>query len=150
MVSVIVLFAFVSSRASSIRLTNRRGTRQSRRPTNVMRTPRSLQLVAAPSEDRLVEPHEVAHLVDRPAPVLGRERVDGEPLHAELERAVDGVEERFLASSMALGAGQASLLCPPPVAVHHTCDVDGDAVRVDALETGQTVEASHQSNLPPP
>ena len=132
-----------------MRLSKRRGTRQSRRPMNADAHAALVQLVTAPRQDRLVEPHEVAHLVDRPAPVLGGERVDGEPLDAELERALDGVEERLLAGGVALGALQAPLLRPPAVAVHHAPDVGGDAVRIDALEPSETVEASHQSNLPP-
>ena len=86
-----------------------------------------VELVAAPHEDRLVEAHEEADLVDRPPPVLGGEGVDREPLDAELERALDRVEQRLLAGRVALGALEAPLLRPPAVAVHHAGDVGGDA-----------------------
>ncbi len=113
--------------------------------------PTLVQLVAAPRQNRLVEAHEVAHLVDRSAPVLGRERVHGQPAHAELERAVDGVEQSLLTRRVALGARQPSLLRPATVAVHDTRDVRGDAVRIDPFEpASEIVEPSHRSNLPPP
>ena len=134
MVSVIVRFLAVSSAASSIRRIRRLGTRQSRRPSEADAHVALVQLVPPAHEDPLVEPHEVADLVGRPLPVLGGEGVDGEPLDAELERALDGVEQGLLARGVALGAGQAPLLGPPPVAVHDDADVGGDPVRVDAVE----------------
>ena len=72
------------------------GTRQSRRPTKRMRTPRSCISSRRRTQDRLVEVHEEPHLVARPPPVLGGEGVDGEPAQTELERALDGVEQRLL------------------------------------------------------
>ena len=86
---------------------------------NRMRTPLLVQLVAPAGQDRLVEAHEVADLVDRAAPVLGGEGVDGQPPDAELEGSLDGVEQRLLAGGVALGALQAPLLGPAAVAVHH-------------------------------
>ena len=57
----------------------------------------AVQLVAAGDEEPLVEVHEEADLVERPAPVLGRERVDRQPLQPDVERALDGVEQRLFA-----------------------------------------------------
>ena len=71
-----------------------------------------VHLVAAAGEDRLVEPHEVAHLVGGPLPVLGGEGVDREPLDAQLERALDRVEQRLLAGGVALGALEAPTAAP--------------------------------------
>ncbi len=48
-----------------------------------------------------------ADLLVGPAPVLGREGVDGEPLDAQLDRPFGRVQQRFLAGPVALGAGQA-------------------------------------------
>ncbi len=93
-----------------------------------------IQLVASRDEQALVEVHEEAHLVERAPPVLGRERVDGEPLEADLERALDRVEQRFLAGGMALGALQAPTLRPPSVAVHHDRNVPR-AERLHGLAT---------------
>src|SRR3546814_1552290 len=56
----------------------------------------AVELVAAGQQQSLVEAHEEAHLVDRATPVLSGEGVDGEPSHAELQRALDGIEERLL------------------------------------------------------
>ena len=93
-----------------------------------------MQLVAAAHEQPLVEVHEEAHLVERAAPVLGRERVHGEPLEAELERALDRVEQRLLARGVPVGALEAPLLRPPAVAVHHHRHVRGDPIGVDARQ----------------
>ena len=54
-----------------------------------------LQLVAARDQQPLVEVHEEPHLVERAAPVLGGERVHRQPLEADLERALDRVEQRL-------------------------------------------------------
>ena len=116
-----------------MRFSSRLGTRQSRRPAKVMRTSRLVQLVAAIGEDALVEVHEVADLVDGTLPVLGRERVHRQPVEAELERAVDGVEQRLLAGGVAFGAGQAALGRPASVAVHDARDVARDPLRIDAF-----------------
>ena len=92
-----------------------------------------VQLSRRRSEDLLVEPHEEAHLVDRPTPVLRREGVDGQPLDAEIERALHGVEQRLLARGMPVGAFEPAPLGPPAVAVHHTADVARYAAQVDAI-----------------
>ena len=102
-----------------------------------------VELVAPAHEDRLVELHEEAHLVGRAPPVLGGEGVDREPLDAEVERPLDGVEQRLLARRVPFGAGQAPLLGPAPVAVHHAPDMDGDASRVDLVDRqGHQVEVT--------
>ncbi len=92
-----------------------------------------VQLVAPAHQDLPVEPHEVAHLIDRAAPVLGREGVDGQPLQAEIQRALDRVEQRLFASRVAVGPLEPSLGRPPPVAVHHAGDVTRDAPEVEAF-----------------
>jgi hypothetical protein len=91
-----------------------------------------VQLVAPADEDRLVEAHEVAHLVRRPLPVLRRERVDREPLDTQVERALHRVEQRFFTGGVAVGSLEAPPLRPAPVAVHHTGDVGGNTGVVDA------------------
>ncbi len=48
-----------------------------------------------------------------------------------VEGALDGVEQRLLAGGVALGAGQAPPLGPPPVAVHDAGNVGGYAGGVD-------------------
>src|SRR3546814_5194062 len=64
--------------------------------------------------------------------VLSGEGVDGEPSHAELQRALDGIEERLLPRRVALCALQAAPGGPAPVPVHDARDVRGDAVRIDS------------------
>jgi hypothetical protein len=91
-----------------------------------------VELVSAAQEQVLVEVHEVPDLVQRPAPVLGGEGIGGEVLHAHLERAFHGVEERLLPGGVAIGALEALALGPPPVAVHDHRDVTGDTVGVEA------------------
>ena len=74
--------------------------------------PLLVQLVAVAGEDALVEVHEVAHLVRRPTPVLGREGVTREPAAGRVEPALDGVEEGLLARGVTLGPRQATLAAP--------------------------------------
>ena len=81
------------------------------------------------NEQPLVEVHEEAHLVERAAPVLGRERVHRQPRQADVERAVDGVEQGFLARGVPVGALEPALLGPAPVAVHDHRDVRRDVRR---------------------
>ena len=95
------------------------------------RTPALVEVVAPAQQQRLVEAHEEAHLVDRPAPVLGGERVDRHPAQAELERALDGVEQRLLARGVTVGALQAPPLRPATVAVHHDRDVARHRAQVE-------------------
>src|SRR5690606_12626047 len=78
--------------------------------------------------------HEVAHLVGGPLPVLGRERVDGEPVDAQLEAAVGGVEEGLLAGGVALGAPPPAPLRPPSVALHDGGDLARHPRGVHALD----------------
>src|SRR5581483_10205119 len=95
-----------------------------------------VQLVAAADEDVFVEVDEEPHLVGRAPPVLRRERVHGQPLHPELERALDGLEHRLLAPLVTFGATQPAGLGPPTVAIHHAPDVGRNAFRVDAVDHG--------------
>ncbi len=97
-----------------------------------------VELVSAAQQDVLVEAHQVAHFVDRSPPVLGRERVHGEPVDAELERALDRVEQRLFAGGVAFGALQATCGGPAAVAVHHAADVGGDAGLVESVEQAIT------------
>ena len=99
-----------------------------------------VELVAPAHEERLVEPHEVAHLVGRAPPVLRREGVEGEPADADLEGAVDHIEQGDLAGAVPLGAGQAAGVGPTAIAVHdaghmggHPGAVEGGRDRVDLL-----------------
>src|SRR5580692_2065269 len=64
-----------------------------------------VELVPAPHEQRLVEPHEVAHLVGRPAPVLGREGIERDPADPDLEGPVDHIEQRLFTGGVPLGPG---------------------------------------------
>ena len=93
-----------------------------------------VELVAAPPQQPAVEVHQVQDLAGRARPVLGGERVDGQPLDADLDGALDRVPERLLAGAVALGARQAALLRPPAVAVHHDRDVGGHLGAVDVVE----------------
>src|SRR3954447_6948259 len=68
-----------------------------------------VHLVAAAADDVAVEPHEEPDLVGAAPPVLGGERVRRQRLHAELDRALDAVEQRVLTGLVAAGAGQAAL-----------------------------------------
>ena len=96
-----------------------------RRPAHRMRTPSACQLVAAAADHVLVEAHQEAHLLGRPPPVLGRERVGRDGRDAQLDRAVQHVHQRRLAGAVALGAGQPALVGPAAVAVHDDRDVLG-------------------------
>src|SRR3546814_15275558 len=62
--------------------------------------------------------------------VLSGEGVDGEPSHAELQRALDGIEERLLPRRVALCALQAAPGGPAPGPVHDARAVRGASVRI--------------------
>ena len=64
---------------------------------------RLVELVSTRGEQVLVEIHEVAHLVDGPAPVLCREGEDRESLDPEGQGTVDGVHEGGFSSPVPLG-----------------------------------------------
>src|SRR5581483_6783556 len=93
--------------------------------------PPLVELRSAPQENALVEVREEADLVERPAPVLGREGVDREVADAELQGALDGLEERLLAGLVALGALEPAPAGPAAVAVHDHRHVAGNPRRVE-------------------
>ena len=83
-----------------------------------------VHLVAAAPDHVAVEAHEEPDLVRRAGPVLGRERVGRDRLHADLDGALDHVEERASRpASWPLVRGQPALLGPAAVAVHDDRDV---------------------------
>jgi hypothetical protein len=84
-----------------------------------------VELVAPPVDDITVEPHEEPHLVRRAAPVLGGERVRRQVRDAQLDRAHDHIEQRRLTALVTLRPGQAALLGPAAVPVHHQRHVPG-------------------------
>ena len=95
-----------------------------------------MHLVAAAADHVAVEAHQELHLVGGARPVLGREGVRRDRLHADLDRALDHVEERVLALLVAGGAGEPALLGPAAVAVHHDRDVPRDQLRRDLRRPG--------------
>jgi hypothetical protein len=102
------------------------GRGRPRRPMKRTRTPRSCSS-SAPAQQRLVEVQQEADLLGRPLPVLGRERVHRQVPDPELERTLDGVEQRLLPGLVPGVALQPALVRPPTVAVHDDGDVT-DAV----------------------
>ena len=88
-----------------------------------------VHLVAAAVDHVAVEAHQEPDLVGRAPPVLGGERVRGDVRDAELQRALDHVEQRRLAGRVPGGAGQAARLRPPAVAVHDDRDVPRHRLR---------------------
>src|SRR5688500_6823107 len=64
-------------------------------------------------------------LLLRATPVLGRERPEGEVANADFPRRVGNAADILGACLMALEAGEAALVRPPPVAIHD----DGDMAR---------------------
>jgi hypothetical protein len=111
-------------------LRTRRGTRQSRRPEKNDAHAVGVQFVLTALQQTLVEVHEVTNLVDGAHPVLGRKRVDRQCFHAERQRAVDRIDERFLAGPVSFGARQSLALGPAAVAVHHHAHVGWHASSV--------------------
>ena len=91
----------------------------------------SVELAGAPGEQVAVEVHDEPDLGRRPSPVLGRERVDGQPAHTEFQCALDRVEQRMLTCPVPVVAWQAALSSPAPVAVHDDRDVIRDAFGID-------------------
>ena len=83
------------------------------------------QIVA---DETLQEAHEVRDLFGRPAPVLGREAVEGQVPDAELAGRAHRPPDRLDAAPMALEARQAALGRPAAVAVHDDGDVGRHAL----------------------
>ena len=79
------------------------------------------------------EAHERGHLVARPLPVLGRERVEAQVRNAETPRRLDDLLHRLLAAPVARNARQAALGRPAPVAVHDDGHVAWQPVFVDLV-----------------
>ncbi len=90
-----------------------------------------VHLVAAAADHVAVEVHQELHLVRRALPVLRGEGVEREVLHAHLDTALEDVHDDALTDLVALGAGQAPLLRPAAVAVHHDGDVLGHQLTGD-------------------
>ena len=101
-----------------MRLRTRPGTRPPRRPMKRTRTPSSWSSSRRRSSRLSLKLMMKRTSSSGPPPVLGREGVDGHPLEADVEPAVDGVEQGLLARGVALGALQPPPLRPPAVAVH--------------------------------
>ena len=86
--------------------------------------------------DRLAEDlHQRGHLVGRPRPVLGRERVDGERGDAEVDRGLDRPPQRPRSLAVARLDRQAVAGRPAAVAVHDDRDGAGAARRPSASWT---------------
>ena len=75
------------------------------------------------ANEALEEAHQHRHLVRRTAPVLRREAIDRQELHAALDRRADDPAHRLDAAPMTLEARQAARLSPAAVAVHDDGDV---------------------------
>ncbi len=106
-----------------------------------------VELALAAVEEVPVEVHEVAHLLDRSAPVLGREREDREDLHPRGDGPVGDVDEGLLAGPVALGSRQSPTPRPAAAAVHHDGDVTRHAVGSQEPRKGCGARIGHEKNL---
>src|SRR5215213_3071799 len=93
--------------------------------------PELVHLVAAPPDHVAVEAHEEPDLVGAAPPVLRGEGVRADSRDAQLDGALDAVEERGLPRLVAGRARQPALLGPAAVAVHDDRDVAGHLVGRD-------------------
>src|SRR5262249_7826890 len=84
-----------------------------------------VQLGQVAPDEALHQPHQVVDLARRPRPVLRREAVDGEILHAELDGGAHRAAYGLHSHAMADRARQSPLRRPPPVAVHDDRDMAG-------------------------
>ena len=85
-----------------------------------------VQVLAAPADHLAVEPHQETDLLGAALPVLGGERIHRQVLDADFDCPAGDVDEHRFTHLVTLGAVQAALGGPPPVAVHHHGDVIGD------------------------
>src|SRR3954447_10218706 len=95
-----------------------------------------MHLVTEPPDDVPVKAHEETHLVGWALPVLGRERVRRQPLHTDLDRTLDDVEQRVLTALVTHRAGKATLFRPPAVAVHDHRHVTRDQLARQSRRPG--------------
>ena len=68
-------------------------------------------------------------------PVLGREAIDGQVLHAETRTVGDGLLQRLTALLMAHGTWEALMLRPASIAIQYDGDMGRDvpALRIDDI-----------------
>ncbi len=90
-----------------------------------------LELFTSPEKQRLIEIHEEAHFLQRTAPVLRGEGVDGQPLDTQFERAMNRIEQGRLACSVTVGSPQSLPLRPPAIAIHDDGHMPGNPVTID-------------------
>ena len=103
--------------------------------------PGGVQLGEVVADEPLQEPHEHRHLVRRPAPVLGREAVDGQEAHVMVDRRPHGAAQRLDAAPVAFETGQSTRLGPAAVAVHDDADVRGRLVGARASRGASVTHA---------
>ncbi len=113
-----------------------------------------VHLVASAADHVAVEAHQEPDLVGRARPVLGGEGVGRDRLDADLDGALDDVEERGLTLLVPLRPGQSALLGPAAVAVHDDRDVPGHQVarhrrrgRATGVRVGPTDASLHGQTL---
>ena len=93
-----------------------------------------VKFVAAAKKNLLIEIDQELDFVAGPSPILGRERIDRQPLHSRFQTTVDDIEQGILTGTMALGTGQTASLGPAPIAIHHARDVGRDPIGVEIVE----------------
>jgi hypothetical protein len=69
------------------------------------------------------QPHERVDLSPRPLPVLRRERVQRQPLHADLASRLHDLPNGLLALAVTADTSQSAPRSPAPVAIHDDGDV---------------------------
>ena len=105
-------------------------------PSGEADTDAELMQLVPPPREQVVGDHtqQEADLLVGAAPVLGRESEHREPFQAELDRPFGRVQQGFFSGPVAFGACQPPFGGPPPVAVHDTGDVTGQAPGVDTVQ----------------
>ena len=124
-----------SARRPPARLITLRHSR-GRRPAQRTRTPSACISSPRRRMTSRLKPIRKRTSSGRALPVLGGERVRRQVADAELDAALDDVEQRRLARLVALGPRQPALLGPAPVAVHDQRDVLGHQLARDRRRAG--------------
>jgi hypothetical protein len=93
--------------------------------------------------------HQSGHLLHRPGPVLGGERVERERLDADAARGAGDLADAVAPLPVTLQPGQAALLRPAPVAVHDDAHVPGQGPLLHlGLQGGERRNRGHGSGAP--
>ena len=90
-----------------------------------------VELISSAFEEVDVELHQERNLEVVTVPVLGRERVDRQPLNTQFKRSMNDIEECWFAIGMTLGSMEATGIGPSTISIHDDPDMCRDRAAIN-------------------